>query len=259
MKLFRADRRGADADVDHVGLGVAGRAEVDLEAREDHALGALVVDRPVEHVQRGEVLDARLLDVGGEDGVVDVPHRVEVAEAHVLAVHEGVAVHPGDASGCHSRQELARSRSGLSPTASFQPSFVRAQASVSRDRLGERPEREAGGARARDVGLLHVRPLGVALGDPERQLHPLADLALEQERLVHPGERSASLPPTARQVSSTSPIVSPSRVALKAPLVRCSATVTSQAPRSRASTNSTGRPGRPGASTSPPRATRTGQ
>src|SRR4051794_16216227 len=55
-------------------------------------------------------------------------------------------------------------------------------------RLVERAEGQAGGARTRDVGLLHVRPLGVAGGEPERQLHPLTDLVLEQEGLVDPGE-----------------------------------------------------------------------
>src|SRR3954447_11094176 len=48
-------------------------------------------------------------------------------------------------------------------------------------RVLERAERHAGRPRARDVGLLHVRRLGIALGDRERQRHPLADLALEQE------------------------------------------------------------------------------
>ena len=51
------------------------RAEVDLHPGEDE------VDQVAEHA------DPRLLEIGREDRVVDVPHRIAVAEAHAVAVN----------------------------------------------------------------------------------------------------------------------------------------------------------------------------
>ena len=57
------------------------RAEVDLDPGEDE------VDQVAEHADPG------LLEVGREDGVVDVPHRIAVAEANKVAVNVGEGRH----------------------------------------------------------------------------------------------------------------------------------------------------------------------
>ena len=68
----------ADADLDLL-AELDGGAEVDLDAREDHRhlrdVGLL--ERP----DRAHELDPRGLDPRQEDGVVHVPHRIQVAEA----------------------------------------------------------------------------------------------------------------------------------------------------------------------------------
>ena len=80
VEALRADPRAARAHLDllpHPQLG----AEVDLHAREDEAREA------AEHA------DPRLLEVGRVDGVVDVAHRVAVAEADLVAVDERARRH----------------------------------------------------------------------------------------------------------------------------------------------------------------------
>ena len=118
-----------------------------------------------------------------------------------------------------------------------------------RERVGhgllERPEAEPGGDGARHVGL-EERDLLAGSSQSGSSIH-VPTPSLEQELVGHPDELGVRARTTARHVSSSSPIVSRgSPVALKSPTIRCSATWTSHAPRSRASTNWTIRPGSPG-------------
>jgi glucosamine--fructose-6-phosphate aminotransferase (isomerizing) len=80
-----AEAPRADARRTHLDLDVLAepdlRPEVDLQAREDH----LLLPCAEAFAQEG---DSRLLEVGGVDGIVDVPERVEIPKAHVLAMDE---------------------------------------------------------------------------------------------------------------------------------------------------------------------------
>ena len=71
-----------------------GGAVVELHACEDQWQA---VERPVrlEHVE--QVANARLLDVAEEDGVVDVPEGIDVAEAHLQGRAVAVVIGHGRA------------------------------------------------------------------------------------------------------------------------------------------------------------------
>src|SRR4029453_6995819 len=55
--------------------------------------------------------------------------------------------------------------------------------------LGERSESEAGPERSLDGHSVEVRGLRVLAVDPEWELHPLADLLLDEEVPAHPRDR----------------------------------------------------------------------
>ena len=78
-------REPAAANVDLDGVAEPHRqAVVDLDAGDDDRVGRRAAPE--------EKCDPRLLEVRQVDGVVDVPHRVEVAEADGLAVDEHAAM-----------------------------------------------------------------------------------------------------------------------------------------------------------------------
>src|SRR4051812_42355081 len=75
VEALRPDPRAARRHLDLVARAQLG-AEVDLDARED------------ERIEPPEDADPGLLEVRRVDGVVDVAHRVAVAEPYALAVRE---------------------------------------------------------------------------------------------------------------------------------------------------------------------------
>jgi glucosamine--fructose-6-phosphate aminotransferase (isomerizing) len=93
LEALRPQPGRSHADLDLVAVRDR-RAEVDLGAGEDHRHFAGV--RLVERAEAPQKLDSRRLDPGQVDGIVHVPHRVEIAEARRLAVHERVPVHAED-------------------------------------------------------------------------------------------------------------------------------------------------------------------
>src|SRR4051795_4110248 len=87
LEALRADPGRSHADRD--GLAEADlRAEVDLRPGEDH-----VSQRHRLVAVPAEPGESRLLDVHREDGVVDMTHAVEVAEASRLVMDEREALH----------------------------------------------------------------------------------------------------------------------------------------------------------------------
>jgi glutamine---fructose-6-phosphate transaminase (isomerizing) len=88
VEALRPDAGRARPDLERL-AEVCARAEVDLHARDDEQQALEGLD--AEHV--ADVADARVLDVGEIDRVVDVAERVEVAERDLLRVHVAVPVH----------------------------------------------------------------------------------------------------------------------------------------------------------------------
>src|SRR5436305_12567632 len=93
VEALGAEPAGADGDLDLPPEAHRG-PEVDLDPRDDQ-VHVLEPDRePLLLEER----DPRLLEVGQEDCVVDVTHRVEIAEAHLLDVDHDALGHARDAS-----------------------------------------------------------------------------------------------------------------------------------------------------------------
>src|SRR4051794_27660649 len=103
VEALRAETAGSDRDLDLLPEAYRG-LEVDLDACEDH----VHVFEPARCTGPGEEVDTSLLDVGQEDRVVHVAHRIEVTEAHLLGVDELAVRHAPDASGgCDGSARLA--------------------------------------------------------------------------------------------------------------------------------------------------------
>ena len=158
------------------------------DARRRPPLGALE-----EHVL-GEVRDAALVAAlvprtGGEHH--EARHRLCVRHGggeHARAVREGRAIEgrhgvmlagPGGPAPT-TPSSSSRSRAGARPT----PSTSSASASVAATVSSSGAKRQAGADGPSDVDLEETPPLVVAGVDPERELHPLADLVLGEERVV---------------------------------------------------------------------------
>ena len=91
VEALTADARHARADLEYLAEGGA-RAEVDLDAGDDHEQAAERVD--AEHL--AHVRDARVLEVGQVDRVVHVSKCIEVAERDLLRVDGAESLHRPD-------------------------------------------------------------------------------------------------------------------------------------------------------------------
>ena len=230
LEALRPDARGADADLELVARrGAARGSRSPTRAR--------IMSRHL-RVEPQQVRDPRLLEVGQEDGVVHVTHRVDVPKTDGLAVHE---VEPLHAPGCYRAFHAASSsasRSASRPASSGRLGLRRA----CRERSPSSGRNVSPASTARETSVL-CRPAPPSWSQSGSSIHSPTSCSMRKSPSTH--TNSASLPATSRQVSES---VSHGHVAVRRVeralglAVRRGRTIHS--PRSRTSMNWTGLLGR---------------